>query len=94
MVNIAANMARVATLDAVLAASTCSLPALVKVNVHHRPPGSLNGRRDLHSGHLGAPDGESDPACPCNSTYISVQCCESESDLVWEDPALKLGRVL
>ena len=30
-------------------------------------------------------------ACPCNATYVSNACCDSQSKLVWEAPHLRLG---
>lgn len=31
-------------------------------------------------------------ACPCNASYVSSQCCDTDQDgLVWENPAFKLG---
>ena len=78
VVDLTVNMAKVASLGAVFA-STCS-PALSRVQTHHRPAGRLNGR-----------DEGAQWACPCNSSYVSEECCESESGFVWEDPALKLG---
>ena len=33
--------------------------------------------------------------CPCNTTYVSHQCCKKELDgLVWEAPELKLGELV
>ena len=32
-------------------------------------------------------------ACACNSTYVSISCCDVEDGRVWEAPHLKLGRL-
>jgi hypothetical protein len=33
------------------------------------------------------------PACACNATYISHQCCEKPDGVVWEAPEAKLGEL-
>lgn len=33
----------------------------------------------------------SNMACPCNCTYVSKQCCTSDSGFVYEEPAKHLG---
>ncbi|KAI9676056.1 MAG: hypothetical protein M1817_000799 [Caeruleum heppii] len=34
-----------------------------------------------------------EPACVCNSTYISQGCCSSEDGMIWEDGHRKLGKL-
>lgn len=36
-------------------------------------------------------EGSTDPACPCNCTYVSKSCCNSPSGIVYEALGLKLG---
>jgi hypothetical protein len=31
--------------------------------------------------------------CPCNVSYVSRQCCESDDGMVWEEGYLKLGEL-
>ena len=34
-----------------------------------------------------------DLVCPCNTTYISQACCESDLGIVWEAPEFNLGEL-
>ena len=38
-------------------------------------------------------EGRIDLACPCNCTYVSKACCNSNSGLIYEAPELRLGSV-
>ncbi|KAI9681250.1 MAG: hypothetical protein M1817_002532 [Caeruleum heppii] len=33
-------------------------------------------------------------ACPCNQTYVSYACCESDSGIIYEEPHKKLGELI
>lgn len=33
-------------------------------------------------------------ACPCNQTYVSRACCDSQDGTVWEANELKLGALI
>ncbi|KAI9723850.1 MAG: hypothetical protein M1828_004100 [Chrysothrix sp. TS-e1954] len=32
--------------------------------------------------------------CPCNTTYVSYGCCDSEDGMIWEAPKLKIGELV
>ncbi|KAI9678291.1 MAG: hypothetical protein M1817_006236 [Caeruleum heppii] len=33
-------------------------------------------------------------ACPCNASYVSYACCDSDNDIVYEHPSQKLGSLM
>ncbi|KAI9892201.1 MAG: hypothetical protein M1814_001660 [Vezdaea aestivalis] len=55
--------------------------------------GKLNGRSMEEAGESLKEGMVLDPVCPCNRTYVSHSCCESESGLVWEPPHYKMGQL-
>ena len=51
------------------------------------------GHRRKHPRNLGGTLDGQRPYCPCNVTYVSHACCESNDGLVWEVSHMKVGEL-